>query len=331
MVAKGCRKSRVGRDLVRFGLVALVLVTLGVGLWLTLGADQRKPAAEATNDPDFPSVTPSSAIAPISATGVNWQPVPLPAGAKAVRVPVLMYHYTGIVPQLPVGSWSRALTLSSARFKQEMDYLGANRYHPVTVAQIYAAAIGSTALPTRPIAITFDDGGEDNYATAFPILQQHHFVATFFVITGAVGKPGYMTWAQLRAMSRAGMAVESHTVDHADLPLLDDTKLRAELVQSRQAIQSHLALDVRFLAYPGGDADQRVMAAVEAAGYWAALTDKYGAAGDLLSPQARYDWPREGIGPAETLGLFERTFGVKGGGSHGGAGARRVAPRSGAG
>jgi peptidoglycan/xylan/chitin deacetylase (PgdA/CDA1 family) len=217
-----------------------------------------------------------------------------------------MYHYVEAVPQLASGLWAKRLTISARSFKQEMDYLAANGYHPVTLAQIYDAMTSSKALPAKPVALTFDDGGADNYTTAFPILKRHHFVATFSIVTAVVGKPGSMSWSQLRTMSRSGMQVESHTVHHRDFIGLSSVNLLAELVQSRQAIRSHLGLRADFLAYPDGGCDQEVMAAAQIVGYRAALADKYGAAGDLLYPRALYDWPREGIGRQETLTLIRK-------------------------
>ncbi len=314
-----------GRGLLRLGVVALALAALGLGLWFGLEARGPEHMAQASDDSGVSSVTSSPALPAVTATSpqaafaAQMQPLPPAAagwlsaspraGSRALRAPILTYHYVDAFSKLPVGPWAKRLTISVPKFKQEMDYLVANGYHSVTLKQIYDAVTGSELLPAKPVALTFDDGGADNYTTAFPILRLHRLVATFFVVTAVVGKPGYMSWAQLRAMSRAGMAIESHTVHHWDLVFLDSAKLQAELVQSRVAIISHLGLGADYLAYPGGDCDQRVMAAVQTAGYRAAFTDEYGAAGDLIDPQAVYDWPRAGIGPQETLTLFKKALG----------------------
>ena len=115
-------------------------------------------------------------------------PLVLPTSAKPLRVPILMYHYVDAAPP-PAGPYAAGLTIPTAQFRAQMNYLAAGGYHPVTLQQIYAAMAGLSSLPAKPVALTFDDGGLDDYTSAFPILQSHRFVATFFVITGFVGKP----------------------------------------------------------------------------------------------------------------------------------------------
>ena len=45
-------------------------------------------------------------------------------------------------------------------------------------------ALKQRNLPTRALAITFDDGYADNRTTALPILERHGLSATFFIATG---------------------------------------------------------------------------------------------------------------------------------------------------
>jgi peptidoglycan/xylan/chitin deacetylase (PgdA/CDA1 family) len=189
-----------------------------------------------------------------------------------------------------------------------MGYLATHGYHSVTLGQVYESMAGRKALPTKPVALTFDDGGQDDFTVAFPILRSHHFVATFFVVTAEVGKAGHMNWAELKQMSMWGMAIESHTVHHHDLLSLPEASLNAELSGSREAIHAQLGLGAESLAYPDGGCDQQVMAATQAAGYLAAVTDKPGKSGDTLYPAAVYNWPRAGIGSREGLAQFERAL-----------------------
>jgi len=254
------------------------------------------PASTTTST--VPSFPPVPAPAPILSDGVRL-PETLPASATPIKLPILQFH---AVDSRPVrGSWGKRLTLDTQMFKTELDYLASHGYQPVTLEQVYAGMARLEPLPKNPVALTFDDGYLDNYTVAFPILHAHHFAATFFVITGAVGKPGYMTWADLRAMHADGMAIESHTVRHQNLDTLTDADLAAELTQSRAAIAAEVGQVPAALSYPGGDYDQRVAAATKVGGYLMAVTTRRG---DLLGPSNPYAWPRTGVGPKETLSGF---------------------------
>jgi peptidoglycan/xylan/chitin deacetylase (PgdA/CDA1 family) len=89
-----------------------------------------------------------------------------------------------------------------------------------------------------------------------------------------------MTWDQLRALSRAGMDVESHTRRHRVLQTLDDDALRDELLGSRQDLEQQLGRPVRALAYPVGRRISRIAKirnAIAAAGYRIGLSNASGA------------------------------------------------------
>ena len=69
---------------------------------------------------------------------------------------------------------------------------------------------------------------------AFPLLQRHGATATIFLITGAVGTPSMMSWAQVDEMERAGICFGSHTVSHALLGETPPDRIRSELADSQR-------------------------------------------------------------------------------------------------
>jgi peptidoglycan/xylan/chitin deacetylase (PgdA/CDA1 family) len=231
-------------------------------------------------------------------------PGPPPALVASLTVPILMYHYVDEIPPA-TGPDSPDLTVSPAQFEAEMDYLAVNGYHPVTLEEVYAAMAGRGQLPAKPVAITFDDGGRDNYTVAFPILQKHGFRATFFVITGFVGNRACMDWDQLRTMHAAGMAIESHTVTHPDLRALDAARLAEELSRSRDALAEELGEDALILSYPQGRYNATVIAAAQAAGYRAAVTTRLWW---TSSSPSCYEWQRTQVSPGESLVVFGRAL-----------------------
>jgi peptidoglycan/xylan/chitin deacetylase (PgdA/CDA1 family) len=207
------------------------------------------------------------------------------APVASVRVPILMYHAVDARP-IP-GPYGPQLTITPKQLRSELAYLVGRGFHFVSLTQIWNRLNGTASLPSKPVALVFDDGYEDNYAVAFPILKQYGAKATFFVITDAVGKRGYMTWAELQRIRAAGMWIESHTVHHRDLTALSAASLRTELVGSRAALKAHLGIDSRFLGYPGGKYKPAIFRAVKSAGYVTALTTQSGV---VLYKASPYEW-----------------------------------------
>src|SRR5262249_40156770 len=78
---------------------------------------------------------------------------------------------------------------------------------------------------------------------------------------------GAINWRQAREMSDAGMEIGSHTLTHPILTGLSDERLREEVVQSRDRIQSAIGRKVETFCYPNGDYDLRAQCEVARAGY----------------------------------------------------------------
>lgn len=224
----------------------------------------------------------------------------------SLRVPILTYHYVDEAP--PEEGWrANGLTVRTRDFAWEMEWLQNHDYHTVTLEQVYEAANGGSALPHRPVVLTFDDGTLDNYTVAYPILRRHGFVATFFVITNYVGRTGCMTWNQLREMQSAGMVIGSHTVRHVDLTKLTPTDLQKELAVSRSIIGRELGRGPLVISYPMGFQNRSVVEAAHAAGYQIGLTATRGVGSSSASFMTL---PRISMGGSQDLKRFQKALGL---------------------
>jgi len=87
---------------------------------------------------------------------------------------------------------------------------------------------------------------------------------------------GLMSWEQLRALSRSGHEVGSHSVTHPILPLVDDAQLAREVAGSKARLEAELGVPCESFCYPNGDCDERVVEAVRRAGYLRAVTTAWG-------------------------------------------------------
>ena len=238
------------------------------------GADDgsTSTAAFAAEDAD---AGPGAALAPRQA--VAPVPTPWPAGPprSSADLPILMYHRTGPLPPNP-DAIRRDLTVSPALFEAQLAYLATNGIESVTLDRLDEHLEGRQPLPARAVVLTFDDGYADNYDVAFPLLKKYGMVGTFFVTTGLLGRPDYMTWDQLEEMADAGMTIGAHSISHADFTKIASGQLTRELAMPKQEIEERLGRICRFLAYPSGKFDPTVVRATKAAGYTAAVTVQHG-------------------------------------------------------
>jgi peptidoglycan/xylan/chitin deacetylase (PgdA/CDA1 family) len=98
------------------------------------------------------------------------------------------------------------------------------------------------------------------------------------------GWDGMMGWSQLRELAAEGHEIGSHSTSHPILPSCDDARLRDETAGSRRTIEAALGAPVDSFCYPNGDHDDRVVAAVQAAGYQYAVTTLWGRVDRGASP-----------------------------------------------
>jgi peptidoglycan/xylan/chitin deacetylase (PgdA/CDA1 family) len=116
---------------------------------------------------------------------------------------VLRYHSVNDDPVWGRECVQRSLVVPSAVFDAQVAHL-VQRHRVVGIGEIARAMREGRDLDRLTVAITFDDGYEDNYRKAFPILKRHGTTAAFYVTTGSVGdaKPLW-TVALRRAVMRA--------------------------------------------------------------------------------------------------------------------------------
>ncbi|MBI5303622.1 MAG: polysaccharide deacetylase family protein [Chloroflexi bacterium] len=184
------------------------------------------------------------------------------------RLRILMYHS---ISDAPRDRWA----VCPEMFAAQMQYLSESRYHVIPLAEAVRLLRTNGDLH-RKIVLTFDDGLRDFLTNAAPILRNHNYPATLFIVTGYSGKTAQwssvdktqrlLSADELCAIKAMGFVLGSHTVTHPDLTSLDDTGLERELFESRDQIASFGETFIPF-AYPGGAFTRRERDAVERAGY----------------------------------------------------------------
>ena len=194
-----------------------------------------------------------------------------------LNVPILMYHHT------------------PSDFRSQLNYLKNNSYTTITLSQLVAAWDG-TALPKKPVIITFDDGYEDQMA-AYNTLQAFDMKATFYIITGGAlsnwcigagrlynlpqqqGGCGdaYLSWSEIINLDKSGLiTIGAHTKDHLSLPSQSDSVVTDQIVGAKQDIEAHIGHSVLDFAYPYGAYNSKDISIVAGAGFSTAVSTNPG-------------------------------------------------------
>lgn len=165
-------------------------------------------------------------------------------------IPILMYHAIEDACH-PAGAkdpGEQLYVLQTKQFREQMEYLSLNNYHTYHLHELDEIDI----LSEKAVVLTFDDGHASNYSLALPILQQHGLKAHFFITTGWIGTPYYMSPGQIRSLQEAGMGIGSHGVTHRFLTDLREMDAEQELLASRESLTRILEQTVTSFSAPGG-------------------------------------------------------------------------------
>ncbi|HEY4622036.1 MAG TPA: polysaccharide deacetylase family protein [Gaiellaceae bacterium] len=204
---------------------------------------------------------------------------------------VLMYHKVNDL-------WPNPTTVSTAVFAEQMALLGELGYEPVSLDAVRDHYVLGTALPSRAVLITFDDGYRDNLENALPVLRRHGYPAVLFVPIGFLddGRPlpheeslrligirnETLDWDELAELEAGGVRIGSHGIGHRPLSELDPAEATREIALSKLRLEERLGREVEAFAYvKGSQADYRPEHAslVQQAGYKLAFTSVSGANG----------------------------------------------------
>ncbi len=173
--------------------------------------------------------------------------------------PILMYHN--------IDNKSDMLSVTPENLDRQMKFLRDKRYNVVPLGELVNMIVGGKKIPANTVVVTFDDGRENNFTNAYPILRKYKIPAIMFVIPGHCGQDGYLSKSQIKHMSGNGIDIGSHTMNDVWLPSRDDKTIKEEITFSKKALGDITGRSADFFCYPLGGFDERVRTAVMRAGY----------------------------------------------------------------
>ncbi len=178
--------------------------------------------------------------------------------AQTSKIPILTYH--------SIDESGSVISTSPDTFRKQMQFLAGADFNIVSLKTLGESLLENAALPPKTIVLTFDDGFQNFYTSAFPVLNEYNFPATVFLITDYCGKfndwagnlltlepSKLMDWDEIKELSKNNIEFAAHSRTHPDLTKLNTDKAAREIVESKLVIEERLGVEVTDFAYPYGN------------------------------------------------------------------------------
>lgn len=167
------------------------------------------------------------------------------------EVPVLCYHQ---IRDWKASDSKRAHDdiIPPANFKQHIKMLADSGYHTILPDQLYDYLNYGAKLPEKPIIISFDDTDLDQFTVAAPELKKYGFKGVFFIMTVSIGRPRYMSKAQIKTLSDEGHVIASHTWNHKNFTQFTDEDWEIQIDKPTKTLETITGKKVEYFAYPYG-------------------------------------------------------------------------------
>ena len=197
-------------------------------------------------------------------------------------IPIIGLHAIEDKIEIPI-------ELYTSHFDHLCSTLKAFGFETITFMDLLNYLDFGKALPEKPVIITSDDGFQDIYTNAFPILKKYDYKMTIFLVTGYIGNSEedrkvnsfdsdrpvpmrpVLIWPEIIEMYKYGCEFQSHSVNHIRLGLASDEEFLYELIQSKNDIESRLGNQVLFFAWPYGNNSSDKWPLILEAGYRSAV------------------------------------------------------------
>ena len=200
---------------------------------------------------------------------------------------ILMYH---MISRPVRGARYNSMRVSPENFEYQLKWLKDHGFEFLTMADI------AKGVPReRVVVLTFDDGFEDNYTAAFPLLKKYGARATLYLVaerddgrdwsaqkkahhnSGELLREAKLSDEQVREMVNSGVfELGAHTMTHVNLSKASLEEKRSEIIGSKTALENQFGAAVTSFAYPFGIWDQQDRDVVEEGGFISAVTTDRG-------------------------------------------------------
>jgi len=173
---------------------------------------------------------------------------------------VLAYHKIGYPPK---NAKFKDLWVSPEKFEKQLAYLIKTGYKTLHFSDLRNSQ--NDLLSKKSVLITFDDGYENNYTYAYPILKKYNAKGNIFLVWSTIGKANHWhnpetepwinmaTAEMIKEMHTSGIVeFGGHTINHPNLAKIPIDQCEWEIRESKKQIEKLLSTQIYAFAYPYG-------------------------------------------------------------------------------
>ncbi|MFC4653627.1 polysaccharide deacetylase family protein [Rheinheimera marina] len=183
---------------------------------------------------------------------------------------ILQYHHVST-------STPRSTSVTPAEFRSHLQYLKDHQYQVIGLDQLIAQLSSGQEPAANAVVITFDDGYDNIYLQAHPILQQFDFPYTVFLSPALIDRHEgpVMSWQQIKQLQDDGVIIANHSSyhDHLAKPQANESqadwlkRVKADIELAQQQLEQQLGIKHKWLAYPYGEFSETLEQLVSQSGY----------------------------------------------------------------
>lgn len=191
---------------------------------------------------------------------------------RNVRLPIILYHYVEVVKDKG-DTIRQSLNINPYIFEKQLKDLKDNGYTAYYVKDIPGILNGDIKINDKSVVLTFDDGYEDFYTDAFPIIQKYKTKVTLYVVYDFIGRKGFLNKQELVDIANSGLVeIGSHAVDHISMSGIATSEAKWQITRSKSLLEELLGIEIKTFAYPYGGFNAKTIDFVKEASYSAAVS-----------------------------------------------------------
>ena len=182
------------------------------------------------------------------------------------EVPILCYHNIKEFTA-QAGEMTKTYSVKPENFAAQMKSIHDAGYHSILPEQLYNYLAYGTALPAKPIIITFDDTRGEQFSIGASEMRKYGFKGVFFVMTVAINRPNYLSSCEIRKLADEGHEIAAHTWDHHMVTKYTADNWNMQLLKPKVKLEKIIGKPVTSLAYPFGIWNPAAITEVKKYGY----------------------------------------------------------------